>query len=125
MFSKNESQQHLFNFTMHYAVNFKLAEKNNELPPKPFRIFLSGGAGVGKSLLIKAITEYLKWVLRYQNQNLDQPSVLVTACTGKAVRGINEITMHSAFHLPVKSGLKLYEYKKPSDETFHMLRIKY
>ena len=30
-----------------------------------------------------------------------------------------------AFHLPVKSGLKSYEHKKPSDETLHMLRNKY
>ena len=94
------------------------------MPPKPFQIFLSGGAAVGKSFLIKAVTEYLKRVLRYPN--LDQPSVLVTACTGKAaINGINGITLYSAFHLPVKSGLKSSEYKKPSDETLHMSRNKY
>ena len=98
----DEGQQHLFNFIMQYALHYKLPEKNNELPPKPFQIFLSGGAGVGKSFLIKAITEYLKRVLRYPNQNLDQPSVLVTASTGKAATGINGITLHSAFHLSVK-----------------------
>ena len=63
--------------------------------------------------------------MRYLNQNLDQPSILVTASTGKAATGINGITLHSAFHLPLKSGLKSHEYKKPSDETFHMLRNKY
>ena len=121
----NEGQQHLFNFILQYALHCKLAEKSDELPPKPFQIFLSGGADVGKSFLIKAITEYLKRVLRYPNQNPDQPSVLVTASTGKAATGINGITLHSAFHLPVKSGLKSYEYKKPSDETLHMLRNTY
>ena len=121
----NDSQQHLFNFIMQYALHWKLAEKNNELPPKPFQIFLSEFAGVGKSFLIKAITEYLKRLLRYPNQNLDQPSVLVTASTGKAATGINGITLNSAFHLPVKSGLKSYKYKKPNDETLHMLRNKY
>ena len=45
----NEGQQHLFNFIMQYVLHCKLAEKNNELPPKPLQIFLSGGAGVGKS----------------------------------------------------------------------------
>ena len=63
----NEGQQHLFNFIMQYALLCKLAVKNNELPPKPFQIFLSGGAGVEKSFLIMAITEYLKRVLRYPN----------------------------------------------------------
>ena len=121
----NEGQQHLFNFMMQHALHCKLAEKNNELPPKPFQIFLGGGAGVRKSFLIKAITKYFKRVLRYPNQNLDQPSVLVTSSTGKAATVINGITLHSAFHLPVKSELKSYEHKKLRDETLHMLRSKY
>ena len=49
----------------------------------------------------------------------------MTASTGKAATGVNGITLHSAFHLPVKSGLKLYGYKKPSDETLYVLRNKY
>ena len=106
-------------------MHCKFTEKNNELPPRPFQIFLSGVAGVSKSFSIKAISEYVKRVLRYPNQNLDEPSVLVIASTGKAATGINDITLYSAFHLPVKSGLKSYEYKKPSDETLHMLRNKY
>ena len=56
----NECQQHLFNFIMQYC---KLAEKNNELTYKLFQIFLSEGAGVGKSFLIVARNEYLKRVL--------------------------------------------------------------
>ena len=71
----NEGQQHLFNFVMQHAVHCKLAEKNNELEPKPFQIFLSGGAGVGKSFLDTAITEHLRRVLRYPRQNLDNPSL--------------------------------------------------
>ena len=49
----------------------------------------------------------------------------MTASTGKAASGISDITLHSAFHLPVTSKLKSYEYKKPSDETLHMLRNKH
>ena len=49
----NEGQQHLFNFIMQFALHCKLAGKNNELPPKPFQIFLSGGAGNGKSFLTR------------------------------------------------------------------------
>ena len=44
----NEGQQHLFNFVMQHAAYCKLAEKNNEMEPKPSQIFFSGGAGVGK-----------------------------------------------------------------------------
>ena len=110
------NQQHLFNFIM----------KNNNAPrPEPFHIFLSGCAGVGKRFLVHAITEYLKRVLRYPNQNLDEPSVLVTASTGKAATGINGTTLHSEFHLTVNSGYKAFEYRKPSDETLHVMRNKY
>ena len=66
-FVLNEGQQHLFNFIMWYALHCKLTEKNNELPPKPSQIFLSGGAGIGKSFLINAVTEYFKLILRYPN----------------------------------------------------------
>ena len=73
---------------------------------------------------IKVITEYFKQILRYPNQNLDEPSVLVAASTRKAATGINGTTLHSAFYLPVKSRLKSYKYKKPNDETLYMLRNK-
>ena len=111
----NEGQQHLFNFIMKYALNCKLAKKNNQLAPKPFQIFLSGGAGI----------ECLKWVLRYPNQKLDQPSIPMTASTWKDVRGFNSITLHSAFHLTFKSGLKSYQSKKPSTETSYVEKQKH
>ena len=76
---------------MQYALHCKLAEKKNELPPKAFKIFLSRVAGIGKRFLIKAITEYLKQFLRYPNQNLNHPSVLVTPFTRKAATDISGI----------------------------------
>ena len=120
----NEGQLFLFNFIMQYALHCKLAEKN-ELPPKPFQIFLNVGADLRKNFLIKSITEYLKRVLLYPNQNHDQPSVLVTASIRKIATYINGITLHSVFHLSVKSRLTSNEYKKPSDKIFHMFRDKY
>ena len=95
----NEVQQHLFNFVMQYAWSSKLAEKNNELESKPFQLFLSGGAGAGKRFLVIVITEYLRRVLRYPNQKLNNSSVLTTASTRKAATNVNVITLHSAFNL--------------------------
>ena len=69
---------------MQYSLHCKLVEKNNELPTSHFKFFLGGGAGVGKSFLIKAVTEYLKQVPKYPNQNFYKPSVLVTTSTGKS-----------------------------------------
>ena len=66
---------------MQHAVYCKLTEKNNELESRPFQIFLSGGAGVGKRFLVTTITEYLITILRYPSHTLDNPSVLATAST--------------------------------------------
>ena len=100
---------------MYFGLLCKLAKENNELLPKPFQIFLYGGAGIRKSFLIIAVSKYLKQVLRYSNQNLDPLSVLVTESTRKAATGVSGITLHSSFNQPDKSRLKSYGYKKPSD----------
>ena len=49
----------------------------------------------------------------------------MTASTGKAATSISGITLHPEFHRLVKSGLKSFEHKKPSDRTLHMLRKKH
>ena len=121
----NEGQQHLFNYIMKYSVESRFAEINNTDLPEPFYIFLSDGAGVGKSFLVNVITEYLKRILRYPKQTLDQPSVVVTASTGKAATGINGITLHSAFNLSIKKTGKEFQYVKPRDEILHEMKIKY
>ena len=122
----NEKQLHLFNFIMQFAVKYRYAEKNNVDPPPPFFIFLSGGAGVGKSYLIQVITEFLRRILRYPDQSiLDQPSVLVTASTGKAATNVNGTTLHSAFQLQVRRAGRIFQYCKAGSENIHVMRHKY
>ena len=77
----NEKQRNLFNFIMKHTVESRFSEDNNVSPPDSFHIFLSGGAGVGKSFLALVITEFIQRTSKYPGQNLDQPSVLVTAST--------------------------------------------
>ena len=71
------------------------------------------------NFLVNVITEYLKRALTHPGQSLDEPPILVTASTGTAATGIKGITLHSAFHLPIKTGNKLFEYRKPRDEVLH------
>ena len=119
----NEGQQHLLNFIMQYSVHCKLAENNNEL--QIISNIFKWRCWCWEKFLATAITEHLRRVLRYPNQNLDQPSAPVTASAGEVATGVSGITLHSAFHLPVKSGLKSYRYKKPDDETLCALRNKH
>lgn len=69
---------------------------------EPIRLFITGGAGTGKSLLIKALYQTL--IRHYDknlNRDLNSQSVLLCAPTGKAAFNIQGMTLHSAFHLPL------------------------
>ena len=68
--------------------------------------------------MVTLITEYLKRILRYPSQNLDNPSVFVFASTGEAATNFNGVTLDSVFNLPVKSGLKLCGYRSQVTKNF-------
>ncbi|RWS18179.1 ATP-dependent DNA helicase PIF1-like protein [Leptotrombidium deliense] len=64
--------------------------------------FVTGGAGVGKSHLIKAIFQSItRHFMKDIGVDLDCIAVLLCAPTGKAAFNINGVTIHSAFQLPV------------------------
>lgn len=73
---------------------------------------MSGGAGVGKSVLLKALYQALiKFYSRKAGENPDDCSVLVCAPTGKAAYNVGGLTIHSAFNIPADQGFKF----KPLD----------
>ena len=69
------------------------------------RLFLSGGAGVGKSTVTNALYEALIRYLNAQTENdPDDISVVKVAPTGKAAFNIRGNTLHSAFKIPASRG---------------------
>lgn len=70
---------------------------------EPMRLFLTGGAGVGKTLTVHAITQA---VTRHYNYDVTVPSdtlrVLLLAPTGKAAFNIAGMTIHSSLGIPPK-----------------------
>ena len=119
----NEGQQQLFNFMMKYAQQLQLNERNDLPEPEPFHIFLTGGAGVGKSFLTKVTTEYFKRTWKTPGQNMDEhPSVVVTASTGRAAVNIDGTTLHSAFSLPVRDNGSFANLKLGRDKKDHFQR---
>ncbi|KAE8740983.1 hypothetical protein FOCC_FOCC013509 [Frankliniella occidentalis] len=64
--------------------------------------FLTGGAGVGKSLVISTLYQTLFRLFNADpNTNPDDPKVLLCAPTGKASFNIGGQTIHSLFKLPL------------------------
>lgn len=89
----------------------------------PLYIFLSGGAGVGKSVVLRALYQAL---LKYYNhrpgENPDHLKILLCAPTGKAAHNIGGKTIHNTFSIPVGRGFKF----KPLDmQQLDTMRCKY
>ena len=69
--------------------------------------------------MIKIITEYCRRHIKALGQTADQPSIQITATTGKAGCQIDGTTVHSAFILPCNVDLV------PCSETISKLQKKY
>ena len=89
---------------------------------KPLHLFLSGGAGVGKSTVTNALYEAL---LRYLNsipgENPDDIKVLKTAPTGKEAFIIKGNTLHTTFQIPANRG---FEYCVLDSDRLNTIRAK-
>ena len=77
---------------------------------EPFYCFLSGGAGVGKTHLTKALYQAaLKYYNTRAGVDFTEIKVLLLAPTGKAAYNINGNTIHSALAIPASQSLKNYK----------------
>lgn len=84
---------------------------------------MSGGAGVGKSVLTRALYQaLLKFYSHQLHENPDKWHVLLCAPTGKAAHNINGATIHSVFCIPVGNG---FSYKPLEMQQLNTLRTKY
>lgn len=85
--------------------------------------FPSGGAGLGKSVLIKALYQALhRYLCRLEGENPKDIRILLTAPTGKAAYNIGGATIHSAFKIPASQG---FAYKPLDNDSLNTLCIKY
>lgn len=91
--SLNENQAQLFHFVKNWA------ERKEYQDADPFYIFLTGGAGTGKSHTIKCIFNEIDRTLSRKSENADLPVVLLVAYTGTAAFNIGGQTIHSAFNV--------------------------
>ena len=109
--SLNLRQREFFNHVLYWL----------KCKEEPLYAFLSGGAGVGKSVLIKALYQSLYRFLNLrEGENPDDIRVLLCAYTGKAAYNINGVTIASAF---------LKKFKQSGDllsaDELNTFRVKY
>ncbi|KAI4883077.1 hypothetical protein NFI96_008887 [Prochilodus magdalenae] len=115
--SLNEQQSEIF-----YKVRDWCLQKTLGANPEPFRVFISGPGGVGKSMLIKAIYyESSRILSRLNPDNPDETHVLLTAPTGVSAFNIDAATIHNCFS--IGTDVKL-PYQPLGDEKINSLRAK-
>ena len=97
----NKKQRQIIMYNRRWCKNAVKAWKNNQ-EISPYRIFLSGPGGVGKSHIIKIIQSDMRKLLRLSNRiKPTDVTVLVTAPTGVAAFNVDGMTIHSALLMKV------------------------
>ena len=74
----------------------------NQVANPPLQLFVTGGAGTGKSHLIKTIYASVSKTLAYGSSHIEKPTVLLLAPTGVAAINVNGTTIHSALGIPIE-----------------------
>jgi len=87
----NGGQQRVFQHVLEWCRLKRLSAKT-----RPFFVFYTGGAGVGKSRLIEAIVQMANRELRTAGDNPDDVIVHLAAPTGTAAYNIGGSTLHSS-----------------------------
>ena len=98
LFSLNKLQSQVDDFIFYWCSRMLLSHKQKR--PDPFNLFLTGGAGVGKSHLVRAIVQTVSQMFSRNNQS-GEMHILVCAPTGAAAYNITGYTLHAAFLLPL------------------------
>ena len=102
-----------------YIMQQQLHNENNQT-----LVCLHGGAGTGKSHVLKAVYQGLNKLLNQKpGQSTDDITTLLIAPTGKAAYNIKGHTIHAAFHVPANQSL--VNYTKLSWDNLNTYRSKY
>uniref|UniRef100_A0A7N8XRB7 ATP-dependent DNA helicase n=2 Tax=Mastacembelus armatus TaxID=205130 RepID=A0A7N8XRB7_9TELE len=96
----NQKQASVF-----YAIRDWCIKRVSGLNPEQFYFYINGGAGTGKSHLIKCIHAETSKILRKLPRNAEEadiskPTVLLAAFTGTAAFNISGTTLHYLLKLP-------------------------
>ena len=114
----NDLQREAFDRVVQYTgTRHQYFMRERESLPEPLHVFITGGAGTGKSHLIALIKEHTQ-----RSHTGSQNACMLVAPTGVAAFNIGGLTIYYAFRLPVDHGNST-RYTKLSAERLHQLRL--
>ena len=90
-------QREVINIGIKYAKGIVKARKEgNKIPSAPL-LMVHGGAGAGKSTVIKVLAQWIQKLLQQEGDDVECPCVVKTAFTGTASSNIEGQTLHASF----------------------------
>ena len=110
----NSKQREIFQSIAEWCYSESSKDKTGHVPDQ-LCLFVSGGAGTGKSHLLTSIFQMTLRRLQGEATNPEELNVVLTAPTEVAAHSISGVTLYSALLLPLgqtKSYVKLSDEKK-------------
>ena len=105
-----QSKGKVFNIVSDWTVK-KLKSRTCNNRVDPLRLFITGGAGVGKSHLAKTISSYLLKTFSFHSGSPDKPKILSLAPIGVAAINIDGTTINTG--LSINPNTPSFLVKKP------------
>ena len=94
---RDKFQKKALHVAVEFAQNVVIARKGCGSYPSAPLMMIHGGAGSGKSTLIKIIAQYVTYILRRDGDDPECPYLLLGAFTGTAAANIDGQTLHTLF----------------------------
>ena len=121
--SLNRDQQPLFHYILNWCRQTVSSKSRPSEKPEAFNIFLTGGAGTGKSHLVKAVVSMMRRELQLLCEDPEAVTVLVTAPTGVAAASIDGTTIHQALSITGRPSKKQAPKSSVSHDKLSTMRF--
>ena len=120
--SLNKKQRYAYDIILTWCRS-KMKNMNSLKPEevKPIHLFITGGAGAGKSHLIQTIYHTVTKTFRHPPMNPELPTVLLMAPTGVAAINIDGTTINTALAIPKETGDNLSAMSDQKKTQMRML----
>ena len=90
-------QREVIDIMVKYAKDIIKSHREGNPIPEPPNLMVHGGAGSGKTFVIKTLAHWIQYILQKTGDDFNCPHVIKSAFTGTAASLIEGMTLHSAF----------------------------
>ena len=90
-------QREVLNVVLKYGKDLVKSRKLHNKTPVPPLFMMHGGAGAGKSTVIRLTAQWFQSIVQQEGQDVECPCVVITSFCGTAASNVDGQTLHSSF----------------------------